>query len=752
MLKIKDLSIKKKMIVIIMLTCVATLLFATLSLMLIEVVSFKNNLIQTNKMLAKVIGSNSRAPLMFNDSKVAEETLSALSADSNIIAGFIMDKRGELFARYSPAGNDESITSGDLPSSQILNFIGRPHREKLQHDDYSFDKKHLKLFHPIMFDGECIGIIYLISDLSNLWHRLSWYAIVCILILLISSLLAFLLSATLHTLISTPIMKLAATMETVSANKDYSSRIQTDSKDEIGSLYQEYNTMLEQIQERDDRLYITHYIIDHMGDAAYMLNKDARFTYVNNAAADLLGYSKAALLSMSIAEVDLKYSEANWMEHWEELQAKKTLTFESQHKLGDGALVSVEVNANYVEFKEEGHYCAFARDISSRKSLEAKLEQAKKLEAIGTLTGGVAHDLNNILGPLVGFPELLLMNVPSDSPLFYPLSAIKESGERAAAVVQDMLTLARRGVIVQEVVNLNHIVAEYQNSPIYRKLTYDFPLVEFTFDLEPILLNILGSPVHLLKCITNLVSNAVESVSGPGKVTLCTRNVNIDAPIMDTAVLKEGDYVVLKISDTGTGISQEDLGRIFEPFYTKKKMGRSGTGLGMTVVRGTVEDHNGFIDVQSALEKGTTVTLHLPITRKEIAVKTDSRSIDSIKGNERILVADDVKEQREIARRLLTYLGYSVNTVSSGEAAIAFLTTNEVDLLLLDMIMDPGIDGLDTYKEALRIHPKQRAVIATGYAETKRVAEALRLGAHAYVKKPYQLTTIGASVRNALDS
>lgn len=752
MTKIKDLSIKKKMIVIIMLACVATLVFSTISFMVIEVVSFKNNLIQTNRMLAKVIGSNSRASLMFNDSKVAEETISALSADSNIVAGFIIDKKGELFARYSPAGIDNSITTIDLPSSQILSFISRPHKEQLQDEDYFFNKTHLKLFHPIMFDEECIGIIYLISDLSNLWPRLSWYAFVCILILLISSLLAFLLSATLHTLISAPIMKLAATMKTVSENKDYSSRIQTESRDEIGALYRGYNTMLEQIQERDDRLYFTHYIIDHMGDAAYMLSKTGRFTYVNNAAADLLGYSKEALLSMSMADVDLKYSADNWMEHWDELNAKKALTFETQHKSGDGSLVSVEVNANYVEFKEEGYYCAFARDIGSRKILEAKLEQAKKLEAIGTLTSGVAHDLNNILGPLVGFPELLLMDVPSDDPLYKPLLSIKQSGELAAAVVQDMLTLARRGVSVQEIVNLNRIITEYQNSPIYQKLAYDHPFIEFVFDLEPILLNILGSPVHLSKCVTNLVSNAVEAVSGHGNVTICTRNVNIDASMMNAAILKEGDYVLLKISDTGTGISQEDLGRIFEPFYTKKKMGRSGTGLGMTVVRGTVEDLNGFIDIQSVVEKGTTVTLYLPITRKEIAVKADTRSVNSIKGNERILVVDDVKEQRETARKLLTYLGYSVDTVSSGEAAIAFLKTNEVDLLVLDMIMNPGIDGLDTYKEALRIHPKQRAVIATGYAETERVAEALRFGANAYVKKPYQLTTIGTSVRNALDN
>lgn len=734
-----------------MLACLATLIFATVSFIVIEMVSFRNDLIETNKTLAKVIGMNCCAPLMFNDRKAAEEAIFSLAADPNIIAGYVIDKNGELFAQFCPRGVDESLNPSDSLLNQVANFVYTPVLDKHQQAIYNFNKGHLALFHPISHDKEFLGGIYLQSNLNEFWYQLSDYAVACMAIVLISLFVAFLLSFKLRGLISSPIMNLAAIMDNVSVDKDYSVRIKTDAQDEISSLYRGFNNMLGQIQARDERLYITQYIIDHMGIAAFWLNKDARFIYVNNAVSVSLGYAKDRLLNMSLSDMDPSFSLSVWAEHWDNLRRRKTLTFESQHQTHNGDLISVEVNANYVQFKGQEYYCAFARDVSTRKQLESQLEQAKKLEAIGTLTGGVAHDLNNILGPLVGFPELLLMEIPDDSPLVKPLVEIKKSGERAAAVVQDMLTLARRGVAVQDVLNLNQVIADNINSHAHRKLLSDHPTVQFRLDLEPNLLNILGSTVHLSKCITNLVSNAMEAISHEGTVTLKTRNLYIDESVAEFKILKEGDYVLVNVSDTGAGISQEDLYRIFEPFYTKKKMGRSGTGLGMTVVRGTVEDHKGYIDIQSAEGSGTDVNIYLPVSREKMEIKNDDRSIDETKGNERILVVDDVKEQRETARKLLAYLGYSTETVSSGDAAIEFLSSHEVDLLILDMIMEPGMDGLDTYRKVLEIYPDQKAIIATGYAETERVQEALRLGACAYLKKPYLLRSIGSCVRGALD-
>ena len=208
----------------------------------------------------------------------------------------------------------------------------------------------------------------------------------------------------------------------------------------------------------------------------------------------------------------------------------------------------------------------------------------------------------------------------------------------------------------------------------------------------------------------------------------------------------------MRISDTGSGMSSEDLQRIFEPFYSKKIMGRSGTGLGMAVVWGTVKDHKGYIDVQSTPGEGTTFTLYFPVTRKTPAIDQSALSMESCRGNgEAILVVDDVKEQREIAFRLLTESGYTVTTVSSGEEAIEYMTDNTADLVVLDMIMAPGIDGLDTYKGILGLHPGQKAIITSGFSETDRVKAAQKLGASAYLRKPYLMKTIGIAIRTALD-
>ena len=375
------------------------------------------------------------------------------------------------------------------------------------------------------------------------------------------------------------------------------------------------------------------------------------------------------------------------------------------------------------------------------------MQRAQKMEAVGTLAGGVAHDLNNILSGIVSYPDLLLMDLPADSPLKGPLTTIQQSGLKAAAIVQDLLTLARRGVAIAEVVNLNNIVSEHLTSPEFGKINKFHPGLQVKTDLDPDLLNISGSPIHLSKAVMNLISNAAEAMPGGGTIFISTQNRYLDKPIDGYDEIDEGDYVLLKISDTGIGISPNDKERIFEPFYTKKVMGRSGTGLGMAVVWGTVKDHRGYIDLKSTEGEGTTFTLYYPVTRESLQDDQPTAADFEIKGHgETILIADDVEQQRNIASLILNKLEYSVNAVSSGEEAIEYIKNNPTDLVVLDMIMDPGIDGLETYKKILEYKPDQKAIIASGFSETWRVKEAQRLGAGAYVKKPYTIENIGQAV------
>jgi PAS domain S-box-containing protein len=392
-----------------------------------------------------------------------------------------------------------------------------------------------------------------------------------------------------------------------------------------------------------------------------------------------------------------------------------------------------------------------ARDINKRKQLEYQLEKSQKVEAVGNLAAGVAHDLNNILSGLVSYPELLLLELPKDSPMRKGLETIQQSGQKAAAIVQDLLTLARRGISIDEVVNLNAIISEYLPSAEFIKIQRNHPQVRLETDLFAELLNIKGSSIHLSKMLMNLISNAAEAMPAGGRIVLKTRNRYLDTPQNAYEVIPEGEYVVLSVIDEGVGIAQKDLSRIFEPFYTKKRMGQSGTGLGMTVIWSTVKDLAGFIDVESHEGEGTRFDIYLPATRETMTEREPRIVLQDYVGTEHILVVDDIPEQREIAVKMLGKLGYVVESVSSGEAAVEYVQSQKVDLIVLDMVMLPGMDGLETYQQIKSLHPDQKAIIASGFSESKRVKTLQKLGAGAYIRKPYTLEKIGLAVRSELN-
>jgi PAS domain S-box-containing protein len=433
--------------------------------------------------------------------------------------------------------------------------------------------------------------------------------------------------------------------------------------------------------------------------------------------------------------------------------------YEGAIRKPSGEIMWIAGIASPTKKTDEIVYDGVILDITDRKraedekrSLTERLQRAEKMEALGTLAGGVAHDLNNVLGIVVGYAEMLLMDADKSSSIRSDLQNIMSGGQRAAAIVQDLLTLARRGVSGRKVLNLNKIIADTQKSPEFDNLSSYHPSIKIRTELEPDLLNVSGSSVHLGKTLFNLVSNASEAMPNGGIVTIKTANQYLEKPIHRYDEVLEGDYVVLSVSDTGEGISANDLERIFEPFYTKKVMGRSGTGLGLAVVWGTVKDHNGYINVESEEGKGSTFTLYFPASREDISSEADAVSISKYIGKgESILIVDDVKGQRDLAATILQKLNYSVATVTSGEEAVAYLKEHNVNLVVLDMIMDPGMDGLDTYRSILEIHQQQKAIIVSGFSETDRVSTAQALGAGAYVRKPYVIEKLGLAVKNELD-
>lgn len=384
-----------------------------------------------------------------------------------------------------------------------------------------------------------------------------------------------------------------------------------------------------------------------------------------------------------------------------------------------------------------------------RKKLEKRLERSEKMESIGLMAGGVAHDLNNILSGIVTYPELILLNLPPESSIRRPIEEIQKAGRRAAEVVADLLTVARGIAMVMTPIDINAIVREYLTSPEYAMLRRLHPHVEVISRLDPEIPSILGSTVHIAKSLMNLVTNGAEAINGLGAIAISTCRERIGEGQVQASGLSEGEYVVLSVQDNGPGIAPQDLAHIFEPFYSRKITSRSGTGLGLAVVWNTLQDHKGTVSVTSN-DKGSLFRLYFPASEQVAVSAATEMTMTDLQGHfETILVVDDDSQQLEIAEQLLAALHYTPRLANSGEAALAALQQEPASLVILDMIMS-GMNGLETYRRILEIFPGQKALIASGFSENVDVQRARELGALAFVRKPYSIGEIGGAIKMAL--
>ena len=406
------------------------------------------------------------------------------------------------------------------------------------------------------------------------------------------------------------------------------------------------------------------------------------------------------------------------------------------YKLPSGEVVAVydDVTAQ-MNAEEEKH------------AMELRLQRAQKMETIGLMAGGIAHDLNNILSAIVGYPDLLLMQLSPENELRKPLGAIKSAGERAATIVEDLLTVARGVASAKNSAHLNTLIEEYLESPEFCQLQEIYPYIRFERDFSLDIPTILCSPVHVKKCIMNLATNGAESIETTGSVRFITRSCTQDAAWLNNHGLENTTYIVLGIIDNGTGIPEKDLKHIFEPFYTKKVMGkRSGTGLGLSVVWNTMKEHGGAVFVSSDAQ-GTVFELYFPVANEFQDSQVVTTDQINLQGNgENILVVDDEPQQLDLATKMLEHFGYTVTSRGSGEEAIHYLP----DIILLDMIMDPGINGRETYSLIKDMKPEQKAIIASGFSENIDVKKTMLMGAGKYIKKPYAMLELAKTVQQEL--
>jgi PAS domain S-box-containing protein len=596
-------------------------------------------------------------------------------------------------------------------------------------------------------------------------HRFA--VIIMAVITLAGLLLAVIIARILNNSITKNIIKLTRTAEEFQqGNLEVTSC--GEGQDELGQLARTFNTMAARIKELVDNLELRidertkeltesemrfRTIVENTTHGILITDQaNMKFLYANSAAARMLNYdSPEELVGKEVADINPEAERQSIQTTFTQMVEGKTRLLSNAPCLRkNGTLFYADIVTGEVNFAGKPCLAGFLSDTTDKKHLQAQLERARKMEAIGLLAGGVAHDLNNILSGIVSYPELLLLQLPPDSALRRPLNAIHESGKRVAAVVSDLLTVARGVASTRETTNLNNPILDYLASPEHCEIRASHPHILCRKDLESHLANISCSAIHIKKCLLNLMLNAMEAMPDAGSITISTRNQEIAGDNFKIAGISPGRYVILTVADTGHGIREEDLEHIFEPFYTKKVMGKSGTGLGLAVAWNSVQDHGGTITVDTG-ETGTAFQLFFPATQQQLPIKDAQPTVEEMRGDgEEILVVDDEPQQLDITSRILQTLNYRVHCAGSGKEAIDYMKKGRADLILLDMIMAPGLNGLQTFERILQFHSGQKTLIVSGFAESSNVQTAQTLGARGFIKKPFSIEQLGQAVKNEL--
>ena len=489
-------------------------------------------------------------------------------------------------------------------------------------------------------------------------------------------------------------------------------------------------------------------IFERAANGVGLTDEEGYFVESNPALQTMLGYTAEELSQLRSAEVTHPEDLPVTVELYQQLMRGRRDHYQLEKRFirKDGRVIWTRVTVSGFPGDEGGSRYAIGivEDTSKRKELENQLLRAQRLETAGRLASQVAHDFNNLLGPVTAYPDLIRMELPPDHPALRYCDAMLEAAERMAQINENLMAFGRRGLLDEQVINLNRLVeqAVRQMGPAPDELVVKL-------SLDPELMPVCGSPPQLSRVIANLLTNAREAMRDVGILSVSTRNVYLDEPVTGFLRVEMGEYVRLEVSDTGCGIPPEIREKVFEAFFTTKRSAWSrGSGLGLSIVQSIVEDHQGGIELRSEVGRGSSFTIFLPVSR-ESKIPVSAGELKG--GSELVLVVDDDMMQQEVARQLLERLGYAVEVAGSGEAALELLRDHPVDLLILDMVMPPGIDGAETFRRALELRAGQRAIIVSGFAESEPVRQAQSFGAGSYLRKPVRLEELARSVREALD-
>ena len=492
-------------------------------------------------------------------------------------------------------------------------------------------------------------------------------------------------------------------------------------------------------------------ILESIEEGYFETDQKGNLTFSNEAFGKILGYPRNQLLGMNSRDYttpDTAEKISRIMEQIEQTGRPEDVTdYDVIRK--DGSRAALELSVSLLTDKDgkPAGFRGMLRDVTRRKEseyekhlLETQLQQAQKMESIGTLAGGIAHDFNNILMGIQGNATLMLLKIESEHPNYEKIKNVEKFVQNGTELTNQLLGFARRGKYLVKTTDLNEVIEK--SSALFARTKKEIQ-VHTVFHDEIWAVEVDRGQIE--QALLNLYVNAWQAMPAGGDIYLKTRNVMLDSSYVKPFKVEHGKYVEISVTDTGVGIDRKTRERIFEPFFTTKEMGR-GTGLGLASVYGIIKSHSGYIDVHSEKEKGTTFTIYLPASEKE-AVREKTVPTAMLKGTGTIILIDDEKMILDVGRELLEELGYTVLSALSGREALDIFQkrSDEIDLVIMDMIM-PGMGGGETFDRLRAINPNIKVLLSSGYSVNGQASKILHRGCDGFIQKPFNLNQLAEKI------
>ena len=747
---IRNTSLSKKLMFIITLVSSFSIVLASLIYFSSEYVSKKNTMVNNLEIIAKIVGDNNSAAILFNDPGSTEESLKFLRKDPNITKAVIYNRSGEVFGVY----HRDSVK---------IDF------QQLRGEGFLFTEKYLEVFTLLFLDDENIGAVYIQSDLAELNQLLKESLETLLIGLSAAIVISILLSIWLQKLISQPILRLAKVSEEVSKTKDYSLRIEKESNDEIGTLMDDFNQMLEQIEKQNTALLEAkvlaeetsealslsekkyRQIIESATDVIYRTNYEGYFTFVNQLVTKITGYTEAEFLKMHFSDLIHSGYQEEVVEYYREIfenqQSNSYYEFPMITKAGDTIWIGQNVQI-LTEGKKVLGFQAVARDITDLKRTQQELEKAKEQAETATkeksvFLANMSHEIRTPMNGILGMTGLLL-NTTIDEKQSKYLNAIKVSGDNLLVIINDILDFSKieAGRIEFEKISFNirniveaiidvHMIGASQKR------------ISLSCDIDKnIAAYLIGDKVRLTQILNNLINNAIKFTEEGGVSIKITK--------------KKEDNIFFEIKDTGIGIPKDKIENIFYSFTqatsaTTRKYG--GTGLGLSICKQLVELQGGEIAVTSEEGKGSIFSFQLKFQESESQQEEGANNSIGTEGFNalKVLLVEDNEINQLLAETILTQWNCSVISAENGQEALEKFQQEAFDLILMDIQM-PEMDGYELTQEIRKQDQKIPIIAITAGGIQGERAKCIAAGMNDYLLKPFQPEELYSKIKEIISS